>query len=43
VLQARLGRTLVGGIDAMLDRRDAIVRHFEQLSATKGEAAVFTP
>jgi hypothetical protein len=42
-LEARLGRSLVGGIDAMLERRDAIVRHFEQLAATKGEAAVFTP
>jgi hypothetical protein len=42
-LQERLGRSLVGGIDAMLARRDAIVRHFEQLAATKGEAAVFTP
>ena len=41
-LEARLGR-LVDGLDALLARRDAIVRHFEQLAATKGEAAVFTP
>jgi Phosphatidylinositol 3- and 4-kinase len=40
-LEARLGR-LVDGIDAMLARRDAIVRHFEQLAAVKGET-VFTP
>ena len=41
MLEARLGR-LVDGLDALLARRDAIVRHFEQLAATKGEAAVFT-
>jgi hypothetical protein len=41
-LEARLGR-LVDGLDALLARRDAIVRHFEQLAAAKGEAAVFTP
>ena len=41
LLEARLGR-LVDGLDALLARRDAIVRHFEQLAATKGEAAVFT-
>jgi hypothetical protein len=33
----------VDGLDALLARRDAIVRHFEQLAAAKGEAAVFTP
>jgi hypothetical protein len=41
-LEARLGR-LVGDLNALLARRDAIVRHFEQLAALKGEAAVFTP
>jgi hypothetical protein len=41
-LEARLGR-LVDGIDALLARRDSIVRHFEQLAATKGDALVFTP
>jgi hypothetical protein len=41
-LEARLGR-LVDGIDALLARRDAIVRHFEQLAAAKGDALVFTP
>jgi hypothetical protein len=41
-LEKRLGR-LVDGIDALLDRRDIIVKHFEQLAATKGEALVFTP
>jgi hypothetical protein len=42
MLEARLGR-LIEGIDSLLARRDAIVRHFEQLAATKGDAAVFTP
>lgn len=41
-LKARLG-TLVDGIDALLERRDLIVRHFEQLAAAKGEGVVFTP
>jgi hypothetical protein len=41
-LEARLGR-LVDSIDALLQRRDAIVKHFEQLAAAKGDAAVFTP
>lgn len=41
-LEARLGR-LVDGLDALLARRDAIVQHFEQLAAAKGEALVFTP
>lgn len=40
-LEARLGR-LVDGLDALLARRDAIVRHFEQLAALKGDAGVFT-
>ena len=40
-LEARLGR-LVNGVDAILARRDMIVRHFEQLAALKGEALVFT-
>jgi hypothetical protein len=41
MLEARLGR-LVDGLDALLARRDAIVRHFEQLAALKGDAGVFT-
>jgi hypothetical protein len=41
-LEARLGR-LVDGIGALLARRDAIVRHFEQLAAAKGDAPIFTP
>jgi len=42
MLEARLGR-LIHGIDTLLARRDAIVRHFEELAGLKGEAAVFTP
>jgi hypothetical protein len=42
-LDARLGGLLAFGADALLKRRDAIVRHFEQLAAQKGEAQVFTP
>jgi hypothetical protein len=42
-LEARLGKLLAFGPDALLKRRDAIVRHFEQLAAQKGDAAVFTP
>ena len=41
-LKERLGK-LVDGIDSLVERRDIIVRHFEQLAATKGETAVFTP
>jgi Phosphatidylinositol 3- and 4-kinase len=41
-LQARLGK-LIDGIDAILQRRDIIVKHFEELAATKGEALVFIP
>jgi hypothetical protein len=40
-LEARLGH-LVQGVDALLARRDAIVRHFDQLAALKGDAVVFT-
>ena len=42
MLEGRLGR-LIDGIDALLARRDAIVRHFEQLATAKGDASVFTP
>lgn len=42
-LEARMGRLLVDGVDPLLARRDAIVKHFEQLAAEKGEAAVFIP
>ena len=41
-LQARVGR-LIHEIDALLARRDAIVRHFEELAASKGDSVVFTP
>ena len=43
LLEARLGRLLIDGVDSLLARRDAIVRHFEQLAAEKGEAQVITP
>lgn len=42
-LDARMGRLLVDGVSPLLERRDAIVRHFEQLAAAKGDAQVFTP
>lgn len=42
-LEARLGKLLVDGVDSVLARRDAIVRHFEQLAATKGDSLVFLP
>jgi hypothetical protein len=42
-LEARLGKLLVDGVDALLERRDAIVRHFEELAAAKGDAQVFVP
>jgi len=42
-LDARLGKLLVDGVDSLLARRDAIVRHFEQLAAARGEAQVFIP
>lgn len=41
-LKTHIGR-LVDGLDALLARRDAIVRHFEDLAAQKGEALVFIP
>ncbi len=42
-LEARLGRLLVDGVDSLLARRDAIVKHFEKLAASKGDAQVFIP
>lgn len=42
-LEARLGKFLIDGVTTLLERRDAIVRHFEQLAAAQGEAQVFTP
>ena len=42
-LKARIGPLLTGGLDTLLQRRDAIVRHFEQLAATNGAERVFTP
>jgi hypothetical protein len=42
-LEARIGPLLAGGLDTLMQRRDAIVRHFEQLAATSGAERVFTP
>lgn len=42
-LEARVGKLVLDGVDSILARRDAIVRHFEQLASTKGEANVFVP
>lgn len=42
-LEARIGKLTVDGVGTVLQRRDAIVRHFEQLAATKGDAQVFIP
>lgn len=42
-LEARVGKLLVDGVSSLLQRRDAIVHHFEQLAAAKGEAQVFIP
>jgi hypothetical protein len=42
-LESRLGKLLVDGVNPLLRRRDAIVNHFVQLAAQKGEAEVFIP
>jgi hypothetical protein len=42
-LEARLGKMIVDGPGSILERRDAIVAHFEKLASVKGEAAVFIP
>jgi hypothetical protein len=42
-LEARIGHLLVEHVKWILQRRDAIVAHFDQLSRVKGEAAVFIP
>jgi hypothetical protein len=42
-LEARIGELLVDGVGSLLARRDAIVKHFEELAAAKGEAQVFIP
>jgi hypothetical protein len=42
-LEARIGHLLTDSVNPVLQRRDAIVRHFEQLVAAQGEAAVFLP
>ena len=42
-LEARIGKLTVDGVKPLLQRRDAIVRHFEQLAVTKGDAQVFLP
>jgi hypothetical protein len=43
MLEARIGKLLVDGVNPLLRRRDAIVNHFVQLAAQKGEAQVFVP
>jgi hypothetical protein len=42
-VEARIGTLTVGAVHPLLERRDAIVRHFEQLAAAKGDAQVFIP
>jgi hypothetical protein len=42
-LEARLGDLVAGDLRRILQRRDAIVAHFEKLASVKGEAAVFVP
>jgi hypothetical protein len=42
-LDDKLGKLLVDGSKAVLQRRDAIVAHFEKLAAQKGADVVFTP
>ena len=42
-LEARLGKLVVDGVGSLLERRDAIVAHFERLASVKGDARVFTP
>ena len=42
-LDARIGKLTNGAVRPLLERRDAIVQHFEQLAATKGDAQVFIP
>jgi hypothetical protein len=42
-LEARIGPLLAGGLHTLMQRRDANVRHFDQLAATNGTERVFTP
>ena len=42
-LEGRIGRLLAEDVKWILQRRDAIVAHFERLASVKGEAAVFLP
>jgi hypothetical protein len=42
-VEARIGRLTIDAVRPLLERRDAIVRHFEQLAAAKGDAQVFIP
>jgi len=43
-LKREIGDLVEGGaIDALLVRRNTIVKAFEKLAATKGEAQVFLP
>jgi hypothetical protein len=41
VSQAMKGSLTKGEIEAMMKRRDVLVRHFEKLIAERGEVAVF--
>ena len=42
-LESRIGPLLVEKVARILQRRDAIVAHFDQLARVKGEASVFIP
>lgn len=42
-LDTRIGHLVAEDVRRILQRRDAIVTHFEQLARVKGEAAVFIP
>ena len=42
-LEARIGKLLADGVNPVLARRDAIVKHFEGLAAANGDDQVFTP
>jgi hypothetical protein len=42
-LEAGIGKLTGGAVGPLLERRDAIVRHFEQLAVAKGDAQVFIP
>ena len=41
MLKERLGKLLFDGPKPLLDRRDKIIQHFDELIAKYGEAGVF--